>query len=465
MNESNTSSSDPDAPNSTTAPDDQPVKNSNGSEAGSEGNDHTTASSDDTVNTSAMARALKHELEQKGMTVEVEDDGKTVSAEKLDQSYRIRPDGTVEGNGVLKDGIENIVADLEPEQNAESADPATDADPDTGDDSDDSVPSTNESEGSEENDTPTAPSESDGTAATVEDDTTAEHNEAAEDVEREAEKEEVDETGKEAEEEEAGREEAESLPTGNVGRFEAAIEVGHLQDVIDAAHAIVDECRIHLDTDEFVIRAVDPANVAMIDEDVSADAFEAYDTDCGEIGINLERLSEVIDIADNNDDLVQFDLDPKTRKLAVQVNAVEYTLALIDPESIRAEPDIPDLDLPATVSMDEAEFKRAIRAADMVSDHIALQVDEREECFIANAEGDTDDVDLELSGDDLEDADWGSAYSLFSLEYLKDLRKPIPTDTVVRMQLGEEFPIKLTFELADGAVGVEFLVAPRIQSD
>nr|WP_275039342.1 MULTISPECIES: DNA polymerase sliding clamp [Halococcus] len=292
---------------------------------------------------------------------------------------------------------------------------------------------------------PTAPAETDETAATVEDDTAIEQNEETE--------------------EEAEREEEESLPTGNVGRFEAAIEVGHLQEVIDAAHAIVDECRIHLDTDELVIRAVDPANVAMIDENVSADAFEAYDTDCGEIGINLERLDEVVGIADNNDDLVQFDLDPKTRKLDVQVNAVEYTLALIDPESIRAEPDIPDLDLPATVSMDEAEFKRAIRAADMVSDHITLQVDEREECFIANAEGDTDDVDLELSGDDLEDADWGSAYSLFSLEYLKDLRKPIPSDTVVRMQLGEEFPIKLTFELADGAVDVEFMVAPRIQSD
>ncbi|WP_049912604.1 DNA polymerase sliding clamp [Halococcus thailandensis] len=247
--------------------------------------------------------------------------------------------------------------------------------------------------------------------------------------------------------------------------FEASIEAGHLQQAIDAANAVVDECRVHLDTDGLVIRAVDPANVAMINEQVSAEAFEAYDTDCGEIGINLERLDEVVGIADNDDDLVQFDLDPETRKLDMQMNAVEYTLALIDPDSIRAEPDIPDLDLPATVSMDEAEFKRAIRAADMVSDHIILQVDEREECFIANAEGDTDDVDLELSGDDLNDAKWGSAYSLFSLEYLKDLRKPIPTDTVVRMQLGEEFPAKLTFELADGAVDVEFMVAPRIQSD
>ena len=461
MTEGNTSNPDPDVPT------DNAVENSREPASGTD-HDHSEGNSDDATDTSAMARALKHELEQKGMTVEVEDDGETVSAEKLDQSYRIRPDGTVEGNGVLKDGIENIIADLDPEQDTETADSEIDADPDTEDDSDDSASSPNESDSSEESDTPTAPAETDDTAATVEDDTTAEQNDEAEEVEEvegEAEKEEVDEKGEEAEAEEAEIEEAESIPTGNVGRFEASIEVGHLQEVIDAAHAIVDECRIHLDTDELVIRAVDPANVAMVDENVSVDAFEAYDTDCGEIGINLERLDEVVGIADNDDDLVQFDLDPKTRKLDVQVNAVEYTLALIDPEAIRAEPDIPDLDLPAAVSVDEAEFKRAIRAADMVADHITLQVDEHEECFIAKAEGDTDDVDLEIAGDDLEDADWGSAYSLFSLDYLKDLRKPIPTDTVVRMRLGEEFPAKLTFELADGAVDVEFMLAPRIQSD
>ena len=437
MTEGNTSSPDPDAPT------DNPVENSR--ESGAD-HDHAETSSDDTSDASAMARALKHELEQKGMTVEVEADGETVTAEKLDQSYRIRPDGTVEGNGVLKDGIENIVADLDPAYTTKAETPTTDEEADTRDDSDDSASSADESESSEENDTPANPAEAESTAAATEDDGTAEEEE----VEMEA---------------EDAEDEAESLPTGSVGLFEASIEVGYLQQVIDAAHAVVDECRVHLDTDGLVIRAVDPANVAMVDEQVSADAFEAYDTDCGEIGINLERLDEVIGIADNDDDLVQFDLDPKTRKLDVQVNAVEYTLALIDPAAIRAEPDIPDLDLPAAVSMDESEFKRAIRAADMVADHITLQVDEREECFIANAEGDTDDVDLELAGDYIEEANWDSAYSLFSLDYLKDLRKPIPTDTIIRMRLGEEFPLKLSFEVADGAVDVEFMLAPRIQSD
>lgn len=57
-----------------------------------------------------------------------------------------------------------------------------------------------------------------------------------------------------------------SLPTGNVGQFEAAIETNHLQQFIEAVHAVVDECRVHLCEGRLVIRAVDPANVAMVDE-------------------------------------------------------------------------------------------------------------------------------------------------------------------------------------------------------
>lgn len=429
MNEGTTSSSDPDASPTTetdqaaeTAPDDDSEHE--------DGND-----------TSVMARALKHELEDKGMTVEIEDDGETLSAEKLDQSYRIHPDGTVEGTGVLKDGIEDIIADLD---SVEDTEVETDTEPATGGDSD-GTSSTDESETSEiedgESATPNPSASPESTTTAVEDDSAVEA---------------------EAEGEEAEREE--SLPTGTVRQFEASIEAGRLRKALDAANAVVDECRIHLDTDGFVIRAVDPANVAMIDEHVAADAFEAYETSCGVLGVNLGRLIEVVGMADNDDDLVQFDNDAATRKLGIQVNSVEYTLALIDPDSIRQEPDIPDLDLPASISIDQAEVKRAFRAADMVSDHINLRVDEQGECFIAAAEGDTDDVDLELGRDDLVEATFGPANSLFSLEYLKDIRKPIPKETTVRIQLGEEFPARLAFEMVDGAVEVEFLVAPRIQS-
>ena len=434
MNHSDTTSSVPDvSPNSENVPDQRTGPNS-----------ETKANNDaDTVNptdTSAMARALKHELEQRNMDVEVNDDGETIITEKFDQTYRIHPDGTVEGTGVIKDGIEVIIENLDVshETGVEAQGPTVESDSEFGpDNSDENSEDAGEKDG-------TDGSSQEPKAVSTSDD---EHHEEGESTE------------------EAGNTDAESLPTGNVGQFEAAIEANHLQQIIKAVHAVVDECRVHLCDDGLVIRAVDPANVAMVDEHVSTDAFETYGTDRGEIGIDLDQLSEVVGIADDGDDLVQFDLDAKTRKLDVQVNAVKYTLALIDPEAIRMEPDIPDLDLPASFSIGQADFKRAIRAADMVSDHVWFRVDADEACFVAGAEGDTDDVELEVDGEDLENADLHEADSLFSLDYLKDLRKPIPQDTAVDVQLGKEFPVVLGFELADGAIDITYMLAPRIQGD
>ncbi|MFB6170381.1 MAG: DNA polymerase sliding clamp, partial [Haloarculaceae archaeon] len=142
-----------------------------------------------------------------------------------------------------------------------------------------------------------------------------------------------------------------------------------------------------------------------------------------------------------------------------------YTLALIDPDSIRQEPDLPDLDLPADVVLEGRDINRAVTAADMVSDHIALGVDAAEEVFYVDAEGDTDDVHFELGREDLIDLTAGEAYSLFSLDYLKDMNKAIPGDAEVRMELGEEFPVKLHFEFAEGQGQVTYMLAPRIQSD
>jgi proliferating cell nuclear antigen len=101
----------------------------------------------------------------------------------------------------------------------------------------------------------------------------------------------------------------------------------------------------------------------------------------------------------------------------------------------------------------------------MVSDHIALGVDADDELFYVDAEGDTDDVHLELTREDLIDLVAGEARSLFSLDYLKDMNKAIPKDAEVEIELGEEFPVKLHFDIAEATGQVTYMLAPRIQSD
>lgn len=246
--------------------------------------------------------------------------------------------------------------------------------------------------------------------------------------------------------------------------FKAIVSAEILQEALDSVSVLVDECKIHLDEDGLRIRAVDPANVGMVDLELAADAFEAYEADGGLIGVNLTRLDDIAGMAETGQ-LVDLELDEETRKLHIQIDGLEYTLALIDPDSIRKEPDIPDLDLPARIVIEGRDIDRAVKAADMVSDHIALGVDAEQELFYVDAQGDTDDVHFELGADELIDITPGDARSLFSLDYLKDMNRAIPLNGEVTVHLGEEFPVQIHFEIAEGNGNVVFMLAPRIQSD
>ena len=246
--------------------------------------------------------------------------------------------------------------------------------------------------------------------------------------------------------------------------FKAIVGASTFQDALDSVSVLVDECKIRLNEEELSIRAVDPANVGMVDLTLEAAAFESYEADGGVIGVNLARLEDIAGMA-NSGDLIHLELDEETRKLHIEIDGLSYTLALIDPDSIRQEPDIPDLDLASEIVVEGAQLDRGIKAADMVSDHIRLRVDETDEAFFIEAEGDTDDVDLELGREDLIALTAGPADSLFSLDYLKDMNKAIPSDAEVTVELGEEFPVKLHYGFAEGLGNVTFMLAPRIQSD
>jgi len=236
-----------------------------------------------------------------------------------------------------------------------------------------------------------------------------------------------------------------------------------LQQSVALVGALVDECRVRFDDEGVEITAIDPANVAAVGLSVARDAFEAYDADGEVLGVPLDRFGDVLSMADAGQ-LFELDLDPETRRLHLHVDGLAYTLALVDPDSIRSAPTRADLayDAPAEVVLAESGLDRAVSAADMVSDHLALAVDPERETFHADAEGDTDDVSLTRGADELVDLSPGEARSLFSLDYLRDVTREVPSETDVTLELGSEEPLVLSYAFAAGAGSVEYFVSPRI---
>lgn len=247
--------------------------------------------------------------------------------------------------------------------------------------------------------------------------------------------------------------------------FRASVRAETIRTAVETVHALVSECRIQFAPDGIHIAATDPATVASVALDLQAAAFDTYEGDAGVIGVDLDRLSEILSVADR-DQSVTFTLDAETGKLHVGVGSLEYTMALIDPESIRSPPDPSKLDFEYTAEtvIESDDLNRAVRAGDMVANHVAIGMEDEENALYVEAAGDTDDIVLILEEDDLLESLPGPAHSLFSLDYLADIDRAIPRDAELRLQLGTEIPLAIDFDIADETGTVEYVLAPRMSS-
>jgi proliferating cell nuclear antigen len=244
--------------------------------------------------------------------------------------------------------------------------------------------------------------------------------------------------------------------------FKAAINAELLKDAIASLAVIVDEVRFRIKPEGISVKAVDPANVAMVIFELGSSAFDEYSADESEIGIDLNKITDLLGITDKGD-TVRMELEEGNHKLLIDVGGLSYTLSLLDPSTIRAEPRIPQLELPAKVVMNGTDLRRAVKAAEKISDHMLMGV--TGDTFFMEAKGDTDQVRLEMGRDQLIDLKTGEASSLFSLDYLTDIVKPTNKVNEVSLSLGRDFPVIIDFEIANGAGRISYLLAPRIESD
>ncbi len=226
--------------------------------------------------------------------------------------------------------------------------------------------------------------------------------------------------------------------------------------------SLVSEARFHFKDEGLHSRAVDPANVAMVIVDIPRESFDVYKVDEEKtVGVDVNRVYDILK-AVKKKDLVEIKIEDESH-MKVKFGSVEYSVALIDPSAIRKEPKIPELDLPAKIVLDAGEFKKAIQAADKISDHVVFRSDETG--FYIEAEGDIDKITFHMGEMELIEFNKESARSMFSVEYLKEFVKIASSGDILTIYLGNNYPVRLIFDVADGRLKVEYILAPRIEAE
>ncbi|HXZ23627.1 MAG TPA: proliferating cell nuclear antigen (pcna) [Methanomassiliicoccales archaeon] len=244
--------------------------------------------------------------------------------------------------------------------------------------------------------------------------------------------------------------------------FQAKVKSETLKGIVDVVSTLVDEAKFNVNPKGLTLKAVDPAHVAMVDMKIEKSAFEEFEADDTELGVDLDKIKEVLRLS-RAGDIISLSQDEDKNRLVVSVGNVTRRMNLVDTTGM-SDPKVPNLNLPAKVAVTAEELQRGIKAAESISDHIALTA--TPDGFEMVSEGDTDSVSLRLPKDLLVSLDCKEdARSLFPLDYFSNMIRAIPIGTVVSMHLGNDYPVKMEFAIADGKGTVNYLLAPRIESD
>jgi proliferating cell nuclear antigen len=168
----------------------------------------------------------------------------------------------------------------------------------------------------------------------------------------------------------------------------------------------------------------------------------------------------------NPDSSCEMDLQDSSR-LKIRMESLKYSISLLEPSTIKREPKIPEIELPAEVTLKGSDFRQGIKASEPIGDYLVVGIETKpKEVFIMETEGDVDRVTLELNKEDLFSISVvgeNAVRSMFSIEYLKEIGKVVSAASEVKLKIGKDFPIDISFAVGDA--GVRYLLAPRIEAD
>ena len=244
--------------------------------------------------------------------------------------------------------------------------------------------------------------------------------------------------------------------------FKAKVKSEVLKTILDAVSTLVDEAKIQVTPDGISLKAVDPAHVAMVELTIGKRAFIEYKGTEMDLGIDLDKLKDILKLA-GSQDAIDIEYKEDSHRLVFKIGHITRRMALVDTANL-GDPKVPNLNLPNQVTVLAGELQQGIKASEAVSDHIALVA--HGNSFELIADGDTDQVHLSLSdGDLIKIQAPDKSRSLFSLDYFSNMSKVVRAGDAVTLHLGSDYPVKIEFDIADGAGHITYLLAPRIESE
>ncbi len=244
--------------------------------------------------------------------------------------------------------------------------------------------------------------------------------------------------------------------------FKVELKAEVLKSLVYVVSTLVDEVKFCAHFDSVTIKAMDPAHVAMVDINVDMAAFESYEADESEIGLDLDKVKSILKLAGPSD-IIKMEHDPDQGRLTITIGNIVRRMSLVETNGM-VDPRVPELEIPSSIKIPVEELQKGIRASESISDHLKLTLSP--ESFILSCEGDLDFARLELPASDTVVISTEEMVSSdYPLDFFSNIIKVIPAGTVVELRFKTDHPIMIIFALAEESVRVKYLLAPRCDNE
>ncbi len=236
-----------------------------------------------------------------------------------------------------------------------------------------------------------------------------------------------------------------------------------MRTIFDTLNVVVEEARLDFNEHDLDVRVVDPSHVAMIKMTIQSAAFDSWEVDEKSLGLELGKMRDLLSLG-NSGDLIELRHDEHEGRVHINMGKIDRVIRPLDHSTVQP-PNVPELDLPASVTLTGEDLSRAFRAARQVGDLVNISLSS-EGLDINVIGGETDSVSVSYGKDEVHELICdGPVRSQYSLTYLLPLSKLMAINDRVTLRFGDNFPLRVEYEFADGAGQVVYFLAPRIEGD
>ena len=242
-------------------------------------------------------------------------------------------------------------------------------------------------------------------------------------------------------------------------------EPRYFKDSISIVSELVTEATFKVGKNGLKLVAMDPANVAMVNFELSSSCFTEYNVEKEEeIAINLANLKQILRRAKSDDILTLETTEDNKLKIQLKSNTTRsFSIPTLEIEN--KEQRVPDLTFPISVKTDSTTLAEAIEDVSVVAESVTFLGQKNQ--ISVKAEGDLSKAFIEIKPDDRTTITAESDESFkakYSLEYLKKMISGGKLSDKVYLHFNTDYPMKLEYKVTDRVL-LSFILAPRVDND